>query len=297
MKIRLNASQPRKKNHESKDEKKVGNGCLKNGKNVDNVVSNKRPPEQKPFPTKSKKRYAAKQARLDSFFRVNSDKALSSPLRTQTNEGYTDSSTSSTYLGENCVGKSNTTAAFEKTLIASDGQSSSSGKILVPASPHGVSSKFKNECKVDHSGSLVSFRRLCETLQEMTDTTKRLAKLAALETFIREIIHSDTNPNLTSNQSRINDVSNRAKTLSSALELVLGGCTSAPLNISGSAVSKALQTSLGITRNQITRAYRQYGDVGDCAASFFQRKTHFVIASNSSRPIHPSGHRWLTQNH
>ena len=58
-----------------------------------------------------------------------------------------------------------------------------------------------------------------------------------------------------------------------------------PLNVSGSAVSKALQTSLGITRNQISEAYRKNGDLGDCAARFFQKKTHFLINSNARRRL------------
>jgi hypothetical protein len=114
----------------------------------------------------------------------------------------------------------------------------------------------------------------------MTDTTKRLVKLSALETFIREIIESKTTTNVDSAPEERCDVSMRASVLSSALELVLGGITSTPLNVSGSAVSKALQTGLGISRNQISKAYRKYGDIGDCAASFFQKKTHFIIAPN-----------------
>jgi len=132
--------------------------------------------------------------------------------------------------------------------------------------------------------SFVSFARLADTLQEMTDTTKRLVKLKALETLIGEIINTKNTVTIDTDRG-VNDVSTRAHTLASALELVLGGCTLIPLNVSGSAVSKALQTSLGITRNQISSAYRKYGDLGDCAASFFQKKTYFTISSNTCRPL------------
>lgn len=114
----------------------------------------------------------------------------------------------------------------------------------------------------------VSFERFAEMLQQLTDTTKRTIKLSVLETFIGEIIDMEAV-----------DLSTRAATLTSALELVLGGITSRPLNVSGSAVSKALQTSLGVSRSQLSNAYRQYGDLGDCAASFFQKKTYFVTTS------------------
>ena len=96
------------------------------------------------------------------------------------------------------------------------------------------------------------------------------------------VYHSDSksNTNPSSDSKEKCDISTKARTISSALELILGGMTSKPLNVSGSAVSKALQTSLGISRNQISKAYRQYGDIGCSAASFFQKKTHFLISSD-----------------
>ncbi|KAL3915032.1 MAG: hypothetical protein SGILL_005836 [Bacillariaceae sp.] len=71
----------------------------------------------------------------------------------------------------------------------------------------------------------------------------------------------------------------RAESLTSTLYLILGGRTSKPLNVSGSAVSKGLQLSLGVSRTQLSKAYRQYGDLGDCAANFFQKKSFFVTSS------------------
>jgi DNA ligase-1 len=112
----------------------------------------------------------------------------------------------------------------------------------------------------------VSFGRLAQALQEMTDTTKRLAKLDVLQTLIRDILkHADE--------------TEKAHVLTCALQLVLGRQTTkdqAPLDVSGSAVSKSLQTMLGVSRMQLSKAYREYGDLGDSAAAFFQKKSFFV---------------------
>jgi DNA ligase-1 len=112
----------------------------------------------------------------------------------------------------------------------------------------------------------VSFLRLSECLQQMADTTKRLIKLDVLQALIRDIIeHADE--------------SERSYVLTCALQLVLGRRSSidhAPMDVSGSAVSKALQTTLGVSRAQLSEGYRATGDLGDSAASLFQKKTFFV---------------------
>lgn len=118
----------------------------------------------------------------------------------------------------------------------------------------------------------LTFQRLSEALQQMADTTKRLVKLDVLQKVITEIISNADKPE-------------RAIVLTYALRLVLGLRTStdqAPLDVSGSAVSKALQTILGVSRTQLSKGYRQYGDLGDSAASYFQKKTFFVT---SVRPL------------
>jgi ATP-dependent DNA ligase I len=112
----------------------------------------------------------------------------------------------------------------------------------------------------------VSFLRLSECLQQMADTTKRLVKLDVLQALIQDIIeHADE--------------SERGYVLTCALQLVLGRRSSidhAPMEVSGSAVSKALQTMLGVSRAQLSKGYRATGDLGDSAASLFQKKTFFV---------------------
>ena len=273
-------------------------------KNDDNntniIVNNKRNPQNISSPNNSEKRAATKQARLDSFFRVDANNGPGSPFsigakkdrkaditndtRKESDKNYRPDSDCSTGIHETTT---NTPATADDVLDSSPEKSSTSKIISIPAG-EGIASEDsyrKNDNYTANPTSFVSFRRLCETLQEMTDTTKRLEKLKALETLIREIVDSKTAVNIDSNLRAKHDASTRVNALSSALELVLGGSTSTPLNVSGSAVSKALQTSLGITRNQISKAYRQHGDLGDCAASFFQKNNHFFIASSARRQL------------
>ena len=112
----------------------------------------------------------------------------------------------------------------------------------------------------------VSFMLLAETLPKMSDTSKRLVKLDALKGFIQDMI-------------QCSGESERVLVLTNALQLVLGMKSNkdqAPLQASGSSVSKALQMTLGVSRSQLSKAYRKYGDLGYSAASFFQKKTFFV---------------------
>ena len=217
---------------------------------------------------RSEKRAGAKQARLDSFFRIDSNNDLPSPSPIQSakdSEGQLDKGISDTNI-------ITATSAMNSGVLSSTLRNTSTSKTIVK--PKDGDSK-KDRHTSEDPASFLTFQRLCETLQEMSDTTKRLMKLKALETLIREIIDYSEND---ANSATIEEGKTRA--LSSALGIVLGGITAIPLNVSGSAVSKALQTSLGVTRSQISKAYRKNGDIGDCAALYFQKKTHFVIASH-----------------
>jgi DNA ligase-1 len=128
--------------------------------------------------------------------------------------------------------------------------------------------------------SLVSFQRMAEVLQQMADTTKRTVKLNALKSFIRSIMGLE-NTNMTKDAL----IAYKTKILVASLDLVLGGRTTtvSPLNVSESAISKAVTTTLGLSRAQLSKAYRQYGDLGDCAASFFQKQKFFVTKSPKKR--------------
>lgn len=224
-----------------------------------------------------------KQARLDSFFRVDSDGAPSFPLPIQKSKGPKRRFDLKTKGGK----KPKINASMTRGIIDLSSRNAPTSKAISKPASNNLASKevdVKNENPAcENPVSFLSFQRLCETLQQMSDTTKRLVKIEALQTLIREIIDFKAIVDINIAPRENCNVSMRASTLSAALELVLGGVTSRPLNVSGSAVSKALQTSLGINRNQISKAYRKNGDIGDCAASFFQKKSHFIIASNRRR--------------
>jgi hypothetical protein len=277
-----------------------GEAETKYGDGISNSVKTKKRKPQKTCSRSNREGESTsttKQSRLDSFFRVetSTDNGLGNgfPARSTTTDREVEIINGERKNVERCHPDSS------KRLNTATCDSSKKIHNMTtnkPATPI-KKSPTKNKSTVSASGSVASkddncdqnnytnpvsfsFARLAGTLQEMADTTKRLVKLKALETLIREIVSIDADVGL-------NDLPIRAHILASALELVLGGCiTSKPLNVSGSAVSKALQNSSGITRNQISKAYRQYGDLGDCAASFFQKKTYFItISSNDHRRL------------
>jgi DNA ligase-1 len=123
-----------------------------------------------------------------------------------------------------------------------------------------------------HPGKVeVSFQRLSKALQEMADTTKRTAKLEVLQKFIEEFGHPQE--------------AEKAFGLKCALNVVLGKSGDEPLGVSGRTVSSALQDILGVPSRQLSRGYRESGDLGDAAASFFQEKRFFVLIKSSSLSI------------
>lgn len=138
----------------------------------------------------------------------------------------------------------------------------------------------------------IPFEILAECLQKLTDTTKRLVKLDALKNFIEHILQHGksgilsqikTEEGVEAPSEDTQDLNERIKTLTYALRLILGfrsgDSSQAPLEIGGSALSKALQTILGASRMQLSKGYRQYGDMGDTAASLFQKKTFFTFGT------------------
>ncbi len=223
------------------------NDTKKHGNN--NTIVNKKRRQKLSSPDNSERKGGAKQARLDSFFSRNPNTSATTIKPVPFKNEFDDKEQRQT-----------------KSPVTNIPNAGDSFPALIPKTIYSKRAPKKEKANVVDPASFLTFKRLCETLQEMSDTTKRLVKLGALETLIREIVNAEE------------EVSVRARALSSALELVLGGTPT--LNVSGSAVSKALQTSLGISRSQISKAYRTNGDIGDCAAMFFQTKTHFVINSH-----------------
>ncbi len=249
----------------------VKNDTKKQGTNgPSTTIGKKRNQEKFTSLNSSDKKGGAKQARLDSFFGRNASKGLGSTAaikNSKESKNEFDMEQRKEALPDTNLSK---TPATLKSFPQNSSTSIPKTVSQIDTKPKSIAPRKDKQADI-HPASFLSFQRLCEALQEMSDTTKRLGKLSSLETLIREIMHAEI---------PTDGVAVRAKALSSALELVLGGTTSKPLNVSGSAVSKALQTSFGVSRAQISKAYRKNGDIGDCAAQFFQKKTHFVIASH-----------------
>ena len=145
-----------------------------------------------------------KQSRLDSFFRIdtstNNDLGNEFPTDQEVeiinDEGknveryHPDSSKRlSAATSDSYKNLQNMTTNKQATPIK---KNPTKNKITVSASG-GVASKDDN---CDQNNYTFSFARLADTLQEMTDTTKRLVKLKALETLIREIVSIDADVGL-----------------------------------------------------------------------------------------------------
>ncbi|KAG7352427.1 ATP-dependent DNA ligase I [Nitzschia inconspicua] len=226
----------------------------------------KRSPEKMAVAQKvGRKSQVTKQPRLESFFSVRGNskdvwkKDIQLGLVGQNDNekcvsGHCEEDESVKILDESVKVK-------ESLLHDDDAATSSEKKASLPRT---IKSLPEIESLTSRPGD-VSFERLAEMLQQLADSPKRTTKLNLLQAFIREIIDVDGV-----------EMSSRARTLTSALELILGGKTSKPMDVSGLSVSKALQLSLGVSRSQMSNAYRQFGDLGDCAANFFQRKNFFV---------------------
>jgi DNA ligase-1 len=162
---------------------------------------------------------------------------------------------------------------------------------VIPVVPHhpaplAVITTTTNDDDDHDDDDSISFHNLAETLQQLTDTTKRLEKLDILKNYIRRI--------LLLQQQQEESASSKAQTLTCALVLLLGfrgggGGSNpqqqAPMEVGGSALSKALQTILGASRLQLSKGYRTYGDMGDAAASLFQTKRFFVTTNNKPLTI------------
>lgn len=255
---------------------------------TDNVAEKnfaKRRSPRKSASSPSVRESASKQARLDSFFGLRLNRGAANSMPTTSNVirapdivDMVDNSppkTSAKLTQETkdlkSIPNNVLTESCPDETIQLSHPSSETAKI-VDSDPAERRSQ-KQSCP---SGT-TSFQRFSQVLQDMADTTKRLVKLNALETFIREVKDDGLESSVAHNNQSCCIA--RAQTLAAALDLILGGRTLAPLNVSGSAVSKALQAQLGVSRNQLSKAYRQYGDLGDCAASFFQKRTYFVVRS------------------
>ena len=159
---------------------------------------------------------STKQARIHSFFQkgsTNETKTLESEPKNKPPETI---SIDSPARGES-----------EKEDISHD-----TNKFLTNLASPSVEAKIEHSKVTPKVNFQVSFGRLAQTLQEMADTTKRLIKLAVLSNFIQDFV-------------RHADESNKVYGLTCALNLILGRSgTDKPLDVSHSAVSKAMQVIL-----------------------------------------------------
>jgi len=124
----------------------------------------------------------------------------------------------------------------------------------------------------------LEYRVLVQTLAEMASTTKRNVKLNALKELFVNVIRFVGGVGRTNSDRRKDSL-----LLTFTIDLVLGklstmsngndaAASPRPLQVSGSAVSIAVQTVTGASRKQMSEAYRRTGDMGDVAAEFFESK-------------------------
>ena len=117
----------------------------------------------------------------------------------------------------------------------------------------------------------LEFAALAQVFAEMCATTKRTIKLNALKTLFVQVIQA---------LGGIHERTPRdadSQILTCTIDLVLGkistkqtGSNNAvSLQVSGAAVSTAIQTITGLSRTQMREGYRKVGDLGDVAANNF----------------------------
>ena len=120
-------------------------------------------------------------------------------------------------------------------------------------------------CQYD-SDERLQYVRLAEAFAVMAATTKRLAKLDALQQVLRGIIDAVGGVGHGDELSRQKD----GRILQYAMELILGNTLT--LQVSGSAVSKAVMSVTGVSSTQLRHAYRQVGDLGDASECFLRNQ-------------------------
>eukprot|EP00980_Cylindrotheca_fusiformis_P007021 scaffold1474_cov132-Cylindrotheca_fusiformis.AAC.17 len=211
----------------------------------------KRPTPRNPKSTSPGK--PAKQARLSSFFTNDESLALKSK--------------NTTSFSETNVVDEISLAARENSTRKHPPEAAPIPDLFAPNIPKRRLPHKSGPDKVD-----VSFARFSKTLQEMSNTTKRTIKLEVLSNFIADFV-------------KRTEEADKAYGLTCALKIVLGKAGDEPLGISGRIVSSALQDILGVPSRQLSKGYRESGDLGDAASSFFQEKKFFIVAKVASLSV------------
>ena len=148
-------------------------------------------------------------------------------------------------------------------------QSRTSNKISSPTSADGSD---LDEAEI--ATNSLPYGVLTSRFAEMTSTTKRNAKIQLLVDIFEDAIKFVGGVHM--REDREED----AYTLTCVVDLILGKLSVTPtsipkenitLQVSGSAVSTAVQSVTGASRAQMRDEYRRTGDLGDVAAKFFVR--------------------------
>ena len=143
---------------------------------------------------------------------------------------------------------------------------------------HGISS-----AEIPSGRSVLFYSTLAETYETISSTTKRTIKLEALKKlFVRSIqavggIHPSVAGGITDEIDRTKD----ALILACVIDMTAGKMSptvssgepsyvaSEPLQVSGSAISSAVQAVTLVSKQAMRNAYRTTGDLGDVAAQFY----------------------------
>lgn len=129
-----------------------------------------------------------------------------------------------------------------------------------------MSKKARIDYSKDSQDDRLQYARLAEAFAMMADTTKRLAKLDILQQVLRDIIDGVGGTGHGDEVTRRED----GKILQYAIELIVG--STLKLQVSGSAVTKAVTAVTGASPAQLRTSYRQTGDLGDVAGSFLRNQ-------------------------
>ena len=155
----------------------------------------------------------------------------------------------------------------------------------------------------------ILYSMVVKHLGRVAGTTKRTLKLEALQALFHEALESMGWNKINSRGDGQPQLAVQARLLHMTLDLILGkltimtksksekavspsklgsGIVNVSLQVSGSAVSKALRVVLGLSPTQMRESYRRLGDLGDVAADALNKtktvKSFFVSAESTNKP-------------
>ena len=144
--------------------------------------------------------------------------------------------------------------------------------ILSSTNSTNLATTIDNPSTSDNPKERLAYSILASRFSDMISTTKRNAKLQCLNDIFKDVI--DHLGGIHMESSREND----AYLLTCTIDLILGKLSvtkngvpkeNITLQVSGAAVSMAVQTVTGVSRAQMRETYRSTGDLGDVACKYF----------------------------